>query len=231
MVCLVKNRSKFYKKTLLDIWGYHKLYKRPSKLINYIRVMSKERKLRRKYYRREFVYSLQKKIRFRWRKKFKSKYINHRYLYNFYMIVRRRTFRKYMYKARRRRGSFIGNYLIFLEGRLFMLVYRSNFVNNIFKLKYIIDRGIFLVDNEIKYYSNHVVKPGQLVQVSFDYRDLLKKDFKLRLKQGYILWMPRKYIFVNYSFMFIFFLRPPKKRELKFPIKFDIYLGGDLYFL
>jgi len=92
-----------------------------------------------------------------------------------------------MYKARRRRGSFIGNYLIFLEGRLFMLVYRSNFVNNIFKLKYIIDRGIFLVDNEIKYYSNHVVKPGQLVQVSFDYRDLFKKDFKLRLKQGYIL--------------------------------------------
>jgi ribosomal protein S4 len=103
------------------------------------------------------------------------------------MIVRRRTFKKYMYKARRTRGSFINNYLTFLEGRLFMLVYRSNFVNNIFKLKFIIDRGIFLVDGEKKYYSNHNVMPGQLVQASFDYRDLLKKDFKLRLRKGCIL--------------------------------------------
>jgi len=92
-----------------------------------------------------------------------------------------------MYRARRMRGSFIGNYLTFLEGRLFMLVYRSNFVNNMFKLKFIIDRGIFLVDGEIKYYANHNVKVGQLVQVSFDYRDLLMKDLKLRLKKGYVL--------------------------------------------
>jgi len=193
--------------------------------------MRNEGKLRKRYYRREFVYSLQKKIKFRWRKKFKSKYINPRYLYNFYMIVRRRTFRKYMFKARRMRGSFIGNYLTFLEGRLFMLVYRSNFVNNIFKLKFIIDRGIFLVDGDIKYYSNHNVRPGQLVQVSFDYRDLLKKDLILRLKKGYVLWLPKKYLFVNYKFMFIFFVRPPKKKELKFPIRFDVYLGGDIYFL
>jgi ribosomal protein S4 len=103
------------------------------------------------------------------------------------MIVRRRTFKKYMYRARRMRGSFIGNYLTFLEGRLFMLIYRSNFINNIFKLKSIIDRGIFLVDGEIKYYSNHNVKSGQLIQVSFDYRDLLKKDLILRLRKGYIL--------------------------------------------
>ena len=98
------------------------------------------------------------------------------------MIVRRRTFRRYMYKARRMRGSFVGNYLAFLEGRLFMLVYRSNFVNNIFKLKFIIDRGIFLVDGNLKSQSNLSVRPGQLVQTSFDYRDLLKKDLKSFLK-------------------------------------------------
>ena len=104
-----------------------------------------------------------------------------------------------------------------------MLIYRSNFVNNIFKLKFIIDRGIFLVDGEIKYYSNHNVKPGQLVQVSFDYRDLLKKDLILRLKKGYVLWLPKKYLLVNYKFMFIFFVRHPRKRELKFHLLTNLY--------
>jgi len=231
MVCLVRNRNKFYKKTLLDVWGYHKLYKKSSKLIFFIKVMRAEKRARKLYYKKEFVFSLATRIRFRWRKKLKKKYINPRYLYNFYLTIRRKTFRRYAYIARRRPGLVIGNYLNFIEGRLFMLVYRANFINNIFKLKHIIDKGVFLVNGHIRNYSNFVVKVGEIVQVSFKYKKLLKNDMRLRFRLHNIFWSPRKYIFVNYKFFFIFFLRQPKLRELKFPIRFDLYAGGDLYFL
>jgi hypothetical protein len=61
-----------------------------------------------------------------------------------------------------------------------MLIYRANFVNNIFKLKFIIDRGIFLVDGIRKYYSNYNVKVGELVQVDFNYKHFLLADMYLR---------------------------------------------------
>ena len=112
-----------------------------------------------------------------------------------------------------------------------MLVYRANFGNNILKLKFIIDRGIFLVNGQKKYYSNYVVKVGELVQVDLKYKNLLSADMMLRFDFKNIIWSPRKYLFINYKFLFIFFVRPPKLKELKYPIRLDIYKGGDIYFL
>ena len=114
-----------------------------------------------------------------------------------------------------------------------MLIYRSNFITNIFKLKHIIDRGIFLVDCKIKYYSNYLVKYGELIQVHFKWIRFLKNDMRLR----FINWnitrrrRPGRYIFINYKYMFIFFIRAPKEEELFLPTIFDLYLGGDIYFL
>jgi len=231
MVCLVRNRRTFYRKTLLDVWGHLKLYKKMSKVINFIRVMRANKEAKRIYNRKEFIFSLAKRIRFRWKKKLKKRYINPRYLYNYYLIIRRKTFKKYAYMSKRRAGSSIGNYLNFIEGRVFMLVYRSNFVNNIFKLKHIIDRGAFLVNGHLIYYSNFIVKVGEVVQVSLKYKKLFKADLKMRFKCWNVKWYPRRYLFVNYNFFFIFFLRQPKKDELEFPIRFDLYAGGDIYFL
>jgi ribosomal protein S4 len=145
--------------------------------------------------------------------------------------MRRKNFLKYRVIARKKKGYFFKNYIGFIEGRLFMLIYRANFVNNIFKLKFIIDRGIFLVDGVRKYYSNYFVNVGELVQVDFKYKKLLRIDMKIRFNNKNILYSPRKYLFVSYKFLFIFFLRSPKKEELKYPIRLDVYKGGDIYFL
>jgi ribosomal protein S4 len=231
MVCLTKNRNQFYKKVLLDVWGHHRLYKKLTRLIHFMKVIRDHRRERNLLFRREFVFSFKRRIWFRFRKRFKYKYIAHRLLYAFFLIIRRRNYKKYRTIARKKKGYFFKNYLVFIEGRLFMLIYRANFVNNIFKLKFVIDRGIFLVNGEKKYYSNYNVKVGELVQVSFKYKKLIIGDMLLRFNYRNILWSPRKYLFVNYNFMFIFFLRSPKFRELKYPIRLDIYKGGDIYFL
>jgi ribosomal protein S4 len=231
MVCLVKRRNKFYKQVLLDVWGYHKLYKKISKLIHFMKIIRDHRRERNLLFRREFVFNFKRRIWFRFKKRFKYKYIAHRFLYNFFLIVRRRNYIKYRVIARKKKGYFFKNYIVFLEGRLFMLIYRSNFVNNIFKLKFIIDRGIFLVNGEKKYYSNYIVKVGELVQVDFKYKKYLIADMLMRFNFKNILWNHARYLFVNYKFFFIFFLRAPKIAELKYPIKLDVYKGGDIYFL
>lgn len=231
MVCLIRKRNKFYKQVLLDVWGHHRLYKKLSKLLHFMKVIRDHRRDRNLLFRREFVFSFKRRIWFRFRKRFKYKYIAHRYLYNFFLIVRRRNFIKYKIIARKKKGYFFNNYMSFLEGRLFMLVYRANFVNNIFKLKFIIDRGIFLVNGVRKYYSNFIVNVGNIIQVDFKYKTLLQADMALRFKCHNILRNSYKYLFVNYKFLFIFFLRAPKRSELKYPIRLDIYKGSDIYFL
>jgi len=231
MVCLIRNRNKFYKKTLLDVWGQHKLYKKVNRLIHFMKIIRDHRRERNLLFRREFIFNFKRRIWFRFKKRFRYKYIAHRYLYNFFLIMRRKNFIKYRAIARKKAGYFINNYLGFIEGRLFMLLYRANFVNNIFKLKFIIDRGIFLVNGVRRYYSNYVIRVGSLIQVDFKYKKLIENDMKLRFELRNILWSPRKYLFISYKFFFILFLRSPKIKELKYPIKLDIYKGGDIYFL
>lgn len=231
MVCLVKDRNKFLKKTLLDVWGYYKKYRKINKLIHFMKIIRNHRRARRLLYKREFIFNFKKRIWFRFKKRLKKKYIQHRFLYNFYLIVRRRNFIKYKILARKMKGFFINNYLNFIEGRLFMLVYRANFITNIFKLKSIIDRGIFYVDGERKFFSNYNVKVGELIQVDFKYKKLISIDMKYRFMKKIILRNPGKYLFINYKFLFIFFFKSPQLKKLNFPIRIDIKKGGDLYFL
>jgi ribosomal protein S4 len=231
MVCIIKNRDKFYKKTLLDIWGYHRRYKKISKLIYFMKIIRDHRRARRLLYRREFIFNFKKRIWFKFRKRFKKEYIKHRFLFNFYLIVKKKNFLKYKKLASKLKGFYTKNYFNFVEGRLFMLVYRANFINNLFKLKSIIDRGIFYVNGQRKFFSNYHVKVGELVQVDFKYKKLLSIDMKYRFMQRVIIRNPGRYLYINYKFLFILFLRSPKLNELKFPIRIDIKKGGDIYFL
>jgi ribosomal protein S4 len=194
--------------------------------------MSVHDKRRRDYYRKEFTYNLKKKIKFRRRKRFKKEYLNPRLLYNYYFFIRRKSFLKYAKKAKRKNGLFLRNYLEFIEGKLIMLIYRSNFISNIFKIKYIVDRGIFLVNSVKRYYVNYNVSVGDLIQVDLKYKRLLSDDLKIRLKYfNFFVKQTYKFIFINYKFMFIFFVRSPKYKEIKYPLKLDVYLGSSLYFL
>lgn len=113
-----------------------------------------------------------------------------------------------------------------------MLVYRSNFVSNLFKLKRIIEMGVFLVNGVKRYHSNFNVKVGELVQVNLKFRKFVFSDMSIRFNENVSNWMPKNYLFINYKFLFIFFLRSPKGSDFKgYPIKLDPYIGADIYFL
>jgi len=132
--------------------------------------------------------------------------------------------------AVKKMGYYFNNYLCLLEGRIFMMAYRSTFITNIFVIRYVINNGLFTVNVKVRRHYNYSLKPGDLFQVSFDYRKLIRKDLLLRLERNNILYKVPGYLFPNFNFLFVFFFRFPRKRDLAFSIKIDIQLGSEYYY-
>lgn len=230
MGCIVRNKHKFYKKTLIDLWGHHYRYLKISKAINFMRVIKAEGKARYWYYRREFVFTYRRRKRFRRAKRFKEDFISRRYLRNFYLVLTYKNLRRYMDLANRKVGYYYGNYFTILEGRIFMMAYRSTFITNIFLIRYVIDKGLFTVNGIVRRHYNFVVNPGDIFQVSFDYKDLIRKDLLMRLDNNNIFYKVPNYLFANFNFMFVFFWRFPKLKDLVYPIALDLQVGAEYFY-
>jgi len=231
MVCLVRNRSKFYRRTMMDVWGMSTTYKKPTKEIKFIKMMDQEKLFRKWYYRREFVYSFRKKIKFKRQKKDKVKYLYPRYLKHYYLILKLDDLRKMQQKAVKKVESFEGNFLKLLEWRLFMLVFRLNWITNIFMIKSMVDQGIFTINGKIKIHSNFVSKVGDIVGVNDVYREVLRYDLILRYKKGIIFWSTPSYFFLNYKFMIGILWKNPELNDLEFITdKLDVFLGSEYYY-
>lgn len=230
MSCIVRNRHKFYKKTLVDLWGYYYSYFKISKAINFMRIIKIEGKARYWYYKRDFVFTYRRRRRFRRAKRFKENFIDRRYLKNFYLVLTYKNLRKYMNLASKKVGYFYGNYFSMLEGRIFMMAYRSTFITNIFLIRYVIDKGLFTINGLVRYHYNYILKPGDIFQISFDYKDLFKEDLLLRLDNNNIFYKVPNYLFVNYNFLFVFFWRFPKLKDLVYPIDLDLQIGAEYFY-
>jgi small subunit ribosomal protein S4 len=215
-----------------DVWGYHLMYRKPSKAACFMMIMAQQNKARRRHYKKEFVFSFKRRIRFRNKKKLKKHYITRRLLYNYYLMIPRRHFKKMHRKASKQLGCYTGNYLALVEGRLFMIIFRANFVTNIFSLKTIIDRGLFMVNGKKRSYVNYIVKKGDFVTVRRFYRTMILYDLFLRIRARVIFWRVPNYLMICYRFMYIFFWRKPMSdKEIPYPVKIDVFVGATAYFL
>jgi len=229
----LKERSKLYKDNLVDLWGHFFHYPKKSKAINFIRTFVKEKKAKRKYLRRRFSFIFKKRRKFRWFKRLKLKLVLKHYLRNFYMVFSLNTIAKFMRIAKRQRGYFFPNFLNFLEQRIYMLAYRTQFITNMFIIRQVIRYGMFAVNGVIKYNYNFRVKPGDWFHFSSkDWRKLFRRDLIIRLKRKNVLYKAPKYLFMNYRLLYAIILRRPRKWDIIFPVpKFDWQLASDFFFI
>jgi len=230
MGCVVRNKNILYKKTLVDVWGHFYSYFKVSKIVNFMRVIRNEARARWRYYKRDFIFTFRRKRRFRRLKKFKKNFVERRYLKHFYLVLTYKNFRRYMNLASRKLGYYYGNYFTLLEGRIYMMAYRSTFITNLFIIRYVINKGLFSVNGKIKKHYNFSLKPGDLFQVSFEYKNFFYDDLLLRLQKRNIFFKVPNYLFPNFNFLFVLFWRSPKIRDLAFPIELDIQLGSEYYY-
>jgi ribosomal protein S4 len=113
-------------------------------------------------------------------------YFAPRVLKHYYLVLRPADFRRQQNIALRKGRLFEQNFLNFVEGRLFMLVYRLNFVNNMFMIKSLLDLGLFTINNKVKYHIHAMANVGDIIGIKREYIDILRNDLILRLQDNVI---------------------------------------------
>lgn len=236
MACLISRRGKYYRKIRLDLWGYYSMYfsakisegKRVDRtLLDWARVKGLRRKFY-KYMRGKYVYRLWNRPRFMKVKRLKPNYIRPRYLRSFYMILKKKTYVKYIQismKGKLVRG-FASTYLGYLEARLFIVIYRLNIITNIFMIKSIINLGVFYINLKKKTHINTKLNLGDILTVKKSWRKILKKDIKIRVKKEIISRNIKNY-YANFIQLYFVFYKVYNIKEVNYPIRIDLYRAID----
>lgn len=235
MACLIRKRGKFYRKVRLDVWAYYTTYKnklsKRDKLDRTVYYWCRLKVLSRNYYsfkKRRYVYRLWNRTRFKFPKKLKENYIKPRHLRNFYMILKKRTYVKYVKLARKGQvvRGFTSAFLGYLEGRLFIIVYRLNLINNIFMIKNMINMGIFQINLKKKTHINSKMQLGDLLHIEKRWRSIIKNDMIYKISQG-IITRNIKNFYYNFEKLYFVLYKPYKFEDIHYPIRIDLYRAID----
>lgn len=83
------------------------------------------------------------------------------------MLLKKRTYVKYVQLARKGQvvRGFTSAFIGYLEGRLFIIVYRLNLINNVFMIKNMINMGIFHINLKKKTHINSKMQLGDLLHI------------------------------------------------------------------
>lgn len=182
----------------------------------------------KKYMRGKYVYRLWNRPRLLYKKKLKENYILPRYLRSFYMVLKKKTFLKYIklsMKGKLVRG-FVSTYLGYLESRLFIIIYRLNIITNIFMIKSLINEGVFYINFKKKKHINTCLQLGDILHISNSWKDIIKIDMGIRLKKNIISRNIRNF-YTNFIQLYFIFFRVYKLKEINYPIKIDVYRAID----
>jgi len=217
MACLISKRGKIYRQLRLDIWNYYRTYfnedtlsewKKIDHTLHYwakVRLVKKELKELKKH---RYVYRIWNRRRYEKLKYFKPNYIIPRYLRNFYLILKKHNFVNFIKKSLKGKliRGFVSTYLNFLEGRLIVIVYRLNLINNIFIIKTLIKFGIFQVNFNEKKHINTRVKLGDFLTINKKWLPIIKRDLLYRLNRDLISCNINNF-YANYINFYFFFLK------------------------
>lgn len=236
MTCLISKRGKYYRKIRLDLWGYFAMYykdriregRRIDRAFKYWARVRQTRWVFKKYMRGKYVFRLWNRPRFLRIKKLKPEYIRPRHLRSFYMVLKRKTYLKYIriaMKGKLVRG-FTSTYLGYLEGRLFIIIYRLNIVNNIFMIKSLINLGVFYKNFKKKTHINTRIQLGDFLHINQYWRDVIKHDIILRLEKNIIAKNIDNF-YSNYIQLYFFFFKVYDVKKIKYPIRIDVFRAID----
>lgn len=239
MACLLKKRGKYYRKSRLDIWGYYGGYyndavvgkKRGRKVNNTLSYWMRFHQLRRDYgwfNRQRYVYRVWNRKRFASPKKIKKNFVKPRFLLNFYMVLKKKVYVKYVKKALKGKfgRGFASIYVGYLEGRLIVIVYRLNIINNVFIIKNAINAGLFYINNKKKKHINTRMHLGDILQINMIWKKIMQRDMYKRATQSVMRTIITNF-YINYLQLYFIYYKSYNIKEIKFPIRIDLYRAID----
>jgi len=126
-------------------------------------------------------------------------------------------------------GLFQENFCSLLEGRLVSVVYRTNFLFNMFEIISFVRAGNVYINGILMDYVNIAINIGDFVTFSSHAIFRFKANLFKRLRTKTVLFNMPRFMFVHYKLFFAFFEKFPADKDLVYPIKLDIYRATAYY--
>lgn len=229
MVLTVKHKYSYYRRFELDIWGsfftsgsstQEDIFK-DWRFRFFFKIFLEWRE---RYYKRmrRYIYRVDIIEKFSFKRKYEKRFLSVRLTRLYFLTFQDYQFRKLFKLSGKMDGNLEENYLYFLEGRLLSIIYRMNFIFDIFEcMRAIKDNTIYLnfkVTNNI----NKRVNIGDFISLKWKDRKFILYNCEWRLEQEAILFNIPRFLFVSYYFLFSFLLCKPNKKDLVYPFTLDI---------
>lgn len=183
-------------------------------------VMRQQYKMRA---RRRYIYRVDIIQRRVFKKKIKKRFVSLRLVKLFYLTMHYHQFRQLARRTRVLDGCYEHNFLLALEGRLISFIYRTSFLPNIFQCIQLVRRGGVMVEKSLQHHVNYRVAINTVIKFTSLVKRLVYISLLYRLGRDLVLFNPPRYIFASYSFLYCYMKRPPRRRDLVFPISIDMY--------
>lgn len=223
MARTLKHRLKIYKRFGIDIWGFS-IYSpgKLEKITSYFSKKYSERKSYKKTRLKRYNFSFDE-ILPRRRKSFRRRhFVNKRIFYLFYMTFNYKQVNRLVRKASRRDGLFENNYCLELEGRIMPMVYRSNFLYNMFEIRQYVKRANVFINGMLINFVNFLLKIGDMLTLRRKHVAPLKRIIMHRIKLRRVFFNAPRYMYVNFKLFFTFMETKPFIKDLAFPSKMDL---------
>lgn len=173
--------------------------------------------------RRRYIYRVDIIQRRVFKRKIKRRFVSLRLVKLFYLTMHYRQFRQLARTTRLLDGCFEHNFLLALEGRLISFVYRTSFLPNLFQCIKLVRKGGVMIEKTLYNHVNCRIPINTFVKFTSLAKRLIYISLLYRLGRQLVLFNPPRYMFVSYSFLYCYMKRPPRRRDLVFPISLDMH--------
>ena len=186
----------------------------------------------RRYKRaRRYVYRIELRGPQRFRRYRRPTFLGVRLVRLFYLTYNYRQLRRLVLGAHGKVGFYEENLAFALESRLMCFLYRAGFVSTLFSSIDFIKHHFVMLNNISIGFIHHKVKLGDLLSFAHQGAGIIYPRLLKRLRKKASFFPPAPFIFVSFSLLCAYYTRPPRIRELVFPLRMNIhsvvnYFGG-----
>lgn len=229
MILLIKKKGDYYRRFKMDIWGLSFVDEHNSKEENYkswilrffLKIYRKkvERwwKNKRRYIYRIDIIDIPKKIK-RWNKR----WLSIRLCRLYFLTLQDHQFRNMFRSAGKLTGDLGTNYCHLLECRTITMIYRTNFLANIFNCIMFVKRKRLFINDVPLNFINAVIPVSSVIKPARVWFPWIRYHFYKRLTLKSILFNTPRFLFISFKFWTVFLLKKPKRKDLVYPISIDI---------
>lgn len=194
-----------------------------SKILRFFYKRWTQFKIMKKLRSQRYVYKFVRPFPYVKQLKFNNRFHSIRLTRLYFLIYKDKQFRKLIRLTTKMDGNYERNYLIALECKIYMLLYRYNFHNNIFELlRFVKQEANIAIEQIVIRCPKVIVGVGKLVKLNARWGSFFRNTYLERLKCRTLLFPTPYFMYALMSYNAFYLMRYPQRKDLVYPFAIDI---------